>query len=184
MAHQVPRRTGVVKDSGRTVKRFFLIFLTVQAVLFGIEMLNPVQTAVVHPWTGWLAKVSAAIVHLIDPTVISYGRVLQSAKTGFGVSIEAGCNGVEATIVLVAAMLAFPSSWAMKAWGIGLGFIAVQAVNLLRIVSLFFLGQWNFKVFEFAHLYMWQALIMLDVLVVWLLWIRSVARHQGARLAA
>jgi exosortase H (IPTLxxWG-CTERM-specific) len=94
------------------------------------------------------------------------------------VSIEAGCNGVEATIVLVAAMLAFPSSWAMKFWGIALGFLAVQGVNLLRIVSLFFIGQWNFKVFEFAHLYMWQALIMLDVLVVWLLWMRVVAKRD------
>ena len=74
--------------------RFFAIFLVIQAVLFGVEMLNPVQVAVVHPWTGWLAKASAAIVHVIDPSVISYGRVLQSAKTGFGVSIEAGCNGV------------------------------------------------------------------------------------------
>ncbi|HPK31058.1 exosortase H [Ottowia sp.] len=160
--------------------RFFLIFLGIQAVLFGVEMLNTVQAAVVQPWTGLVAQASAAIVHLFDPSVISYGRVLQSAKTGFGVSIEPGCNGVEATIVLVAAMLAFPSSWKMKAWGIGLGFIAVQAVNLLRVVTLFFLGQWNFKVFEFAHLYMWQALIMLDVLVVWLLWMRVVARRDPA----
>lgn len=164
--------------------RFFLIFLSVQAVLFGVEMLNSVQAAVVQPWTGLVAKASAAVVHFFDPTVISYGRVLQSAQTGFGVSIEPGCNGVEATIVLVAAMLAFPSSWKMKLWGIGLGFIAVQAVNLLRVVSLFFLGQWNFKVFEFAHLYMWQALIMLDVLIVWLLWMRYVARREKAAPAA
>jgi exosortase H (IPTLxxWG-CTERM-specific) len=166
------------------VRRFFLIFLTVQLVLFGVEMLNPVQVAVVHPWTSWLAKASAAIAHLIDPSVISHDRVLQSPKTGFGVSIEAGCNGVEATIVLVAAMLAFPSGWKMKLWGIGLGFAAVQAVNLIRIVSLFFLGQWSFKAFEFAHLYMWQALIMLDVLVVWLLWMRYVARHDPQPKAA
>ncbi|MDR2155058.1 MAG: exosortase H [Burkholderiaceae bacterium] len=159
--------------------RFFLIFLSVQAVLFGVEMLNPVQAAVVTPWTGWLAQASAAIAHLIDPTVISHGRVLQqSAPPYFGVSIEAGCNGVEATIVLIAAILAFPSGWKMKLWGIGLGFVAVQGVNLIRIVSLFFLGQWSFKVFEFAHLYMWQALIMLDVLVVWLLWMRYVARRD------
>jgi len=164
--------------------RFFLIFLAVGAVLFGIEMLNPVQAAVVSPWTGWLAKASAGLVHLIDPTVIAHDRVLQSARTGFGVSIEAGCNGVEATIVLVAAMLAFPSSWTMKLWGIGLGFVAVQGVNLIRIVSLFFLGQWNFQVFEFAHLYMWQALIMLDVLVVWLLWMRYIARHDPKPRAA
>ena len=141
-------------------------------------MLQPVQQAIVDPWTGIVAKASAIVVHMFDPSVISYGRVLQSAQTGFGVSIEPGCNGVEATIVLVAAMLAFPSSWKMKAWGIGLGFIAVQFVNLLRVVSLFFIGQWNLEVFEFAHLYMWQALIMLDVLVVWLLWMRVVARQD------
>jgi hypothetical protein len=51
------------------------------------------------------------------------------------------------------------------------------------------LGQWNYQAFEFAHLYLWQALIMLDVLVVWLLWIRAVARETPppeteARLAA
>jgi hypothetical protein len=28
-------------------------------------------------------------------------------------------------------------------------------------------------VFEWAHLYVWQALIMLDVLIVWLLWVRT-----------
>ena len=159
--------------------RFFLLFLTIQAVLFGVEMLAIVQMTVVQPWTSWVAKASAAIVHMFDPTVISQGRVLQSATTGFGVSIEPGCNGIEAAVVLIAAIVAFPSSWKMKLWGIGLGFIAVQAVNLVRVVSLFFLGQWNFKVFEFAHLYMWQALIMLDVLVVWLLWMRYVAKREA-----
>ena len=45
------------------------------------------------------------------------------------------------------------------------------------------MGKWNQEAFDFAHLYLWQALIMLDVLVVWLLWIRTVARNQGATLA-
>jgi hypothetical protein len=33
-------------------------------------------------------------------------------------------------------------------------------------------------VFEWAHLYVWQALIMLDVLVVWLLWVRTLPRPE------
>ena len=37
------------------------------------------------------------------------------------------------------------------------------------------------QVFEWAHLYVWQALIMLDVLVVWLVWVRMLPR--GARRA-
>ena len=39
-----------------SVTRFFLVFLSVQAVLFGVEMLAPVQAAVVQPWTGLVAS--------------------------------------------------------------------------------------------------------------------------------
>ena len=101
--------------------RFFLVFLSVQAVLFGVEMLAPVQAAVVQPWTGLVASASAAIIQFFDPSAISHGRVVQSAQSGFGISIEPGCNGVKAAIVLLAAVLAFPSSWKMKLWGLGLG---------------------------------------------------------------
>ena len=164
--------------------RFFGLFVGVLAVLFGLELLKPVQEAVVHPWTSGLANASAALISLIDSDVISYGRVLQSRSNGFGVSIESGCNGVEAALILIAGILAFPSTWKLKIAGIGLGILAVQAANLLRVISLFYLGQWNKDVFQFAHLYLWQALIMLDVLVVWLLWIRHVARHSEAPVAA
>lgn len=163
--------------------RFFLLFVAVLATLFGVELLNPVQVAVIHPWTNLLARMSAGIMTLFDADVISQGRVLQSKATGFGVSIEAGCNGVEAAIILIAGMVAFPSPLKLKAAGIAVGIVAVQIANLLRVVSLYYLGQWNMEAFEFAHLYLWQALIMLDVLVVWLLWMRLVARQSGARLA-
>lgn len=163
--------------------RFVLVFILVLTVLFGIEMLNAVQVAVIHPWTNLLARMSAGVITLFDADVISYGRVLQSKSNGFGVSIEAGCNGVEAAIILIAGILAFPSPWKLKLIGIAIGIAAVQAANLLRVISLYYLGQWDMAVFEFAHLYLWQALIMLDVLVVWLLWIRVVARESGARLA-
>jgi len=36
-------------------------------------------------------------------------------------------------------------------------------------------------VFEWAHLYVWQALIMLDVLVVWLIWVRTLPRVDDER---
>ena len=62
------------------------------------------------------------------------------------------------------------------------GFIAaIQLLNLVRIVSLFYLGQWDRQWFEWAHLYLWQALIMLDAVVVWLLWIRAVPAPAAAR---
>ncbi len=164
--------------------RFFILFVVVLALLFGVEMLNPVQVAVVHPWTELLARMSATVMTLFDADVASHGRVLQSLSTGFGVSIEAGCNGVEAAIILIAGMVAFPAPWRLKLTGIAIGIAAIQLANMLRVISLYYLGKWNMAVFEFAHLYLWQALIMLDVLVVWLLWIRAVAGRGGEPRAA
>jgi exosortase H (IPTLxxWG-CTERM-specific) len=156
--------------------RFFLGFLVLQAVLFGTELTPWAQRWFVMPWTDSLAAISADIVKLFDPQVVADGKVLQSVRNGFAVSIEAGCNGVEATIVLVAAILAFPAPWKRKLVGLAVGVTAVQGLNVIRVISLFYLGQWSQDAFEFAHQYVWQALIMLDVLIVWLLWVRTLPR--------
>ena len=154
--------------------RFFLLFVVLLAVLFGLELTPWVQDWLIIPWTNALASVSTWIVTLFDGNVAAAGKVMRSTTNGFAVSIEAGCNGVEATIVLIAAMLAFPAPWKNKVVGLIAGIIAVQGLNIVRIISLFYLGQWNYNVFEWAHLYVWQALIMLDALIVWMLWMRSI----------
>ena len=153
--------------------RFFIVFMALLALMFGLELTPWVQRWFVGPWTSTLAHVSAALVTGFDPGVVSVGKVLRSPGNGFAVSIEAGCNGVEATIVLVAAMLAFPAPWKHRLAGLAIGIVAVQGLNVIRVISLFYLGQWNRDVFEWAHLYVWQALIMLDVLIVWLVWVRT-----------
>lgn len=153
--------------------RFFAVFVALQAGLFAAELTPWAQEYFVIPWTNTLASISAWLVTLVDPGVVATGKVLQSTRNGFAVSIEAGCNGVEATIVLVAAILAFPASWKRRLAGLAVGIVAVQGLNIVRVISLFYLGQWDLRVFEWAHLYVWQALIMLDVLVVWLVWVRT-----------
>ena len=156
--------------------RFFVLFLVLLAVLFGLELTPWVQRWFVVPWTNTLAAISTSIVTLFDSNVVAYGKVIRSATNGFAVSIEAGCNGVEATLVLLAAIMAFPAPWRYKAIGLAVGIVAVQALNVVRVISLFYIGQWNMAAFEWAHLYVWQALIMLDVLIVWLVWVRTLPR--------
>lgn len=154
--------------------RFFAWFVGLLVVLFLLELTPPVQAYFVMPWTNMLASISTFIVTLFDPSVVASGNVMRDTVNGFAVAIEAGCNGVEAAIVLVAAMLAFPAPWRYRALGIAIGIVAVQLLNIVRVISLFYIGQWDFAVFEWAHQYVWQALIMLDVLVVWLVWVRRV----------
>ncbi len=164
--------------------RFVLLFLAALGALFAAELTPPIQRAVVAPWTASLAAICAHLVTFFDGHAAAHGNVLTSTVNGFAVSIEAGCNGVEAALVLVAAMLAFRAPWKARLAGIVTGLVAVQALNVVRVVSLFYIGQWSPRAFEWAHLYLWQALIMLDVLIVWLLWMRWVSAgvdRAGAR---
>lgn len=159
--------------------RFLFLFCGVLAVLFAIEMLKPVQEAIIQPFTGLLATVSTAVVMPFDDNVIAQGRVLRDATTGFAVSIEAGCNGVEAAIVLIAGIVAFPASLKNKVIAILVGFLFVQALNIVRIISLFYLGQWNYTVFEWFHLYLWPVLIMLDVLIVFAIYLQWLGKQRA-----
>jgi exosortase H (IPTLxxWG-CTERM-specific) len=143
--------------------------------LFSLEMMKPVQDHLVAPFTGLLASLSAALITPFDSSVTAYGKVLQFTDSGFAVSIEAGCNGIEATIVLIAAVIAFPAPWKTRLAAITLGFLAVQTLNLARIITLFYLGNWNIDIFTWVHLYLWPALIMLDVLIVFLVYLRYLA---------
>ena len=91
--------------------RFFVTFIALQGALFAAELTPWAQKYFVEPWTTTLAQLSAWLVTLFDPTVVATGKVLRSTVNNFAVSIEAGCNGIEATIVLVAAICAFPAPW-------------------------------------------------------------------------
>ena len=157
--------------------RFVTTFLLILIALFTLEMLNPVQEHVITPFTSLLAHLSAVLILPFDNSVIAYGKVLQFKDSGFAVSIEAGCNGVEATIVLIAAICAFPASWRARLIAIGLGFLAIQVLNIVRIISLFYLGNWNLEYFSWIHLYLWPALIMLDVLVVFIVYLRYLSKQ-------
>src|SRR5689334_398141 len=127
-------------DARASMARFFVLFLVLLFGLLAVELTPPVQRGFVLPWTEALARVSGALVGIVDGSVAVSGKTLQSSG-GFAVSIEAGCNGIEAAIVLVAAMLAFPAPWRHRALGIAAGLLAVQALNVVRVVSLFYLGQ-------------------------------------------
>ncbi len=147
-------------------------FVMILLALFTIELLGPVQTWVIEPFTAAVAKVSAIVLQTFDSGVQAHGIVLSDIETGAAVSIQPGCNGVEAMIVVIAAIAATPATWKQKLVGLAIGFLAIQALNVARIISLFYLLQWNPVWFEWAHLYLWQALIMLDGLIVYLLWVR------------
>ena len=161
--------------------RFFVLFTVLLVGLFTLEILQPAEEYVILPFTSFIADVSVWILQFFDDNVESYKNIIRDSVSGFGVRIERGCNGVEALIILFAAIFSFPAPFKNKIIGFVIGFFAIQVLNLVRIISLFYLGQWNQVAFEWFHLYLWQALIILDALVVWLIWLRTLPQAKLKR---
>jgi exosortase H (IPTLxxWG-CTERM-specific) len=160
--------------------RFAVLFVVLVLGLFGLEITTWAQEHFVLPFTAGLAKVSVFLVLLFDDQVAASGKIISSLKNGFAVEIQPGCNGIEALIILFSAIVAFPSTWKQKLVGLTIGFFAIQGLNLVRIISLFYMGQYSMVAFKWFHLYLWQALIILDALVVWLLWLRWINKSAAA----
>jgi len=139
------------------------------------------------PWlkpavTGFdrgLVRTAAILIHLFRGHAIPQGTVLRDPSSGLAVEMKDGCNGVNVTVLLCAALLAFPASWSLKAKGLLIGVVAIQFVNFLRFISLYYLLQYSQAWFDFAHAYLWESLIMLDALAVFWLWVHLVFRSTA-----
>ncbi|MDP8989306.1 MAG: exosortase H [Acidobacteriota bacterium] len=150
--------------------RFAAVFAGCFLLAFGVLLTPPVQALDL--------KFSRALVGISHAIVVACGghatrdQAILRAPGGFGVEMRDGCNAVNVTILLWSAVLAFPASWKSKAWGLVAGSAIVQALNIGRFISLFYLGQYSMAWFDFAHAYLWESLLVLDTVVLFWLWVR------------
>jgi exosortase H (IPTLxxWG-CTERM-specific) len=95
-----------------------------------------------------------------------------------------GCNAVNVTLLLWSAIVAFPGRWRPKLVGIVVGGIFLQGLNLVRFISLFYLGQFSRRWFDLAHGYLWETLLVLDAIVFYWIWLARASRLGAGANAA
>ena len=132
--------TNVLLEIGWPMKKYALIYFLILGGLFGLETTPWVQSFTVGTWTQFLADFSGGLMQLLDGKVVVQGSDIRNSQTGYAVSIKSGCNGVEAAMILAAAILAYPAPWLKKLLGMVIGVLAIQVLNVLRIISLYYLG--------------------------------------------
>lgn len=139
---------------------------------------RPVNDAVVVPFTAGIARVSGAILRALGEPVSVQGTQIRSSA--FAVEIENGCNGLETALLFFSAVLAFPASWRRRLAGLGMGFAAIEIFNLVRVVSLFWIGAHRPNLFGPSHTVVWQTLVVLFGVLLFLVW---ASRAREASLA-
>jgi exosortase H (IPTLxxWG-CTERM-specific) len=149
-----------------------ITFLVIFAVLLGggftLISLNQVNDRVIEPFTAGIARASGVVLDLLGQDITMQGTILRSPR--FAVNIRNGCNGVEAMLIFLAAVLAFPAPWRSRIAGLILGILAIQVVNLIRVVALFLTGAYFPKLFDTSHTVIWQTVVILFGVLLWIFW--------------
>jgi exosortase H (IPTLxxWG-CTERM-specific) len=153
--------------------RFIGIYVLILTVSFLVLALKPVNDRIVNPYTTLVAHEAALVLNLFGEAATVSKQVLSSPR--FSVAIYNGCNGLEAILIFVSGVLAFPAPWRRKVAGIVLGFLAIQAFNVVRVVSLFYVGAIRPQWFSVSHIFVWQSLVIVFSVVLWLGWVRTYA---------
>lgn len=140
-------------------------------ILVGAYLLiawNPVNDSVIVPFTAGLARMSGAVLNAFGEGVTVRGTSIASPR--FAVNINNGCNGVEAMLILLASIVAFPATLKARALGLLLGALAVQVLNEIRIITLYLLGAYQPRLFDMFHTAVWQIVIIAAAILFFLGW--------------
>ena len=161
---------------------FLILFVVILGGSFTLISVNWVNDHVIEPFTGGIARVSGATLDLLGQDVRMQGTIIRGSR--FAVNIRNGCNGVEAMLIFLAAVLAFPATWRSRLLGLGLGILAIQVVNLIRVVALFLTGIYFPRLFDASHTVIWQTLVILSGVLLWIFWANRFAAPPSAEPAA
>jgi exosortase H (IPTLxxWG-CTERM-specific) len=147
---------------------FVARFVAAMVVLYAVVALNAVNDAVIVPFTEVVARGSALLLRGVESGVGTAGTVIRSPR--FALDVRNGCNGVEAAILLAAAILAFPATLRSRLAGLAVAGVAIELLNLVRLSFLFWLGEHDRRIFDFFHVAVWQSLIILAAISIFVLW--------------
>ena len=127
-----------------------------------------------HSFMAVTADVTAFLLNLTGRGVVVTDTVVASSQFSF--QIVDLCTAVMPMLILTAAVLAFPSRIKEKGVGLLIGLPGIFIVNQIRLVSLFFIGAYAPGIFDTAHLLVWQSLMILLAIGLWLIWVYKYVR--------
>jgi len=158
--------------------RFLIVFAVLLIAFYAVITIDAVDTRVVLPFTAALARISGAALNLIGEKVQVAGTVIAGSK--FAVDIRGGCNGLEAVVFVCAAMLAFHAPIRKRILGALAAAVILEALNIIRIDSLYLLGVYHRNVFDMFHLAVWQTLMFGAAVFLFLIWTSIVAPRDAS----
>ena len=163
--------------------RFALRFAAVAAALFSIYAYPYPEHGRAERWFGSYlhayARLGGAVISVFDRTATVTGNVIAGR---FSLSIVKTCDAMEANLLFIAAVVAFPGRWTRRLVAAAAGVAALVVLNVTRICSLYFVGVHAPSAFELLHIEIWPLLLVVAAAIDFGLCAWWMARPSRARL--
>lgn len=165
----------------RSQTLFLVKFFAILGAAYLLIAWNPVNDRVIVPFTQAVARSAGLLLNALGQKVTVNGTTIGGPH--FAVNVNNGCNGVEAMLILLASIVAFPASLRQRGAGLLVGALGVQLLNEVRIVTLYLLGAHAPRWFDLFHTAVWQIVIIAAAIAFFLLWSARVAPTRLASRA-
>jgi len=136
-----------------------------------------VPSSIFAKYLGLNSRVAAKVLGLMGEKVMTSGDMMFST---FSMSIKTGCDGLQAMAILAIAVAAFPGEPRRKLIGAAGGIALLMVLNILRLVSLFWMGVHVPDWFQAMHVHIWPAALIIAALVYAVAWSSWTSRRVAA----
>lgn len=158
----------------RAVVRACIIFAACIGV-FTIALTMLMRGDALVAFQDFTAGATGFFVNLFGSEVQVDGSII-SSPSGIPLEIIPECLGIISMAIYASAVLAYPCRIKQKMLGIAIGIVALFALNLVRTVSLFYIGSHFPDFLDTAHVLIWQSVMILAAIALWLFWVEKLAR--------
>jgi len=124
------------------------------------------------------AKLTGSALGILGNHVDVSGTLVSSPD--FSMRIGHECTAIVPMVILLCAVLAYPSRVRHKLVCLAIGLPVLFLLNLVRTVTLFYAGVHIPGFFDTAHFVVWQSAMILAVVALWLFWIGRVVNARSA----
>ncbi len=165
-----------------SIRRFALTYLILMGTFFLLIGLKPIQDIVDLNglYSRGVVILTSKILGMLGISSSYQGTVI--TLPSIALDVRFGCNGLEAVMIYAVAVIAFPSPWKKKLIGILGGFVVIQVINILRIVSLAYSAIHFKSLFEYIHIYVAQGLMIAVSLGIFFVYLDYAKRSQQANI--
>ncbi|MCI0365853.1 MAG: exosortase H [Phycisphaerales bacterium] len=163
-----PAKTAPPMHRKHAVLRFVGVFALIMAIFYALTATPWFRSSMFPGYLKLNAVVSASVLRLLGEDAQAHDTFIFSSRGGL--AIRRGCDGIEPTAFLAAAIIAFPAPWRSRLLAVLLGASLLLLLNLVRIVSLFYVRALYPDAFQSIHVDFWQTAFVFIVMLIWILW--------------